>query len=58
MKEKVFCKTCEFYDEHYKGSELGLCRVDMPKIEPSTGRAIWPIAEGEADWCGFHSDIG
>lgn len=47
------CIDCRFFDSSTflnEGENTGLCRVRAPRIDKTTGRAMWPFVEDD-DWC-------
>ena len=49
------CEDCQYWDNSAQldkdGEDTGQCRVNPPRLQKCTGRAVWPFTEAD-DWCG------
>ena len=48
-----YCRDCKYYEPftNVAGSGRGKCRCNPPILQRGTG-GVWPIVEGDTDWCG------
>jgi hypothetical protein len=63
LELRLTCDSCPCFDKFpEEGQGLGLCRFKSPApavvVEPEAHNAIWPIVDGNQDWCREHPGFG